>query len=104
MQIDLGKKPFHKFTKSALIDMIEDAIMVEKDKSLPMHKRGQKDKVEKDDATEAADAEREELADLAEEMHGKPAPVEMDEEDMGDEAMDKIESTVKKVNTKKKNV
>jgi hypothetical protein len=107
MQIDLGKNPFKKFTKMALVEMLEDAIMAEKDRSLPMHKRGQKDKVEKDQATEEADEEREDLADLVEEKRGKPTPVEMDEEDLSDEAMDKIESKVKSVaapKAKKKNV
>lgn len=97
MKIDLGKNPFKKFTKSALVDMLEDAIIKEKERSLPMHKRGKVEKAEKDEATEEADEEREELADLAEEMHGSPAPVEMDEEDMSDEAMEKIESKAKPV-------
>ena len=95
MQIDLGKNPFKKFTKSALVEMLEDAIMTESERSLPMHKRGKKDKSDKDDATEEADEEMGKLADLAEEKHGKPSPVEMDEEDMSDEAMEKIESNVK---------
>jgi len=104
MQIDLGKNPFKKFTKSALIEMMEDAILSEKERSLPMHKRGKKEKVEKDEATEEADEEREDLADLSEEMHGSPAPVEMDDEDMSDEAIEKIESKVKpKPKAKKKN-
>lgn len=94
MQIDLGKNPFKKFTKSALVEMLEDAIMTEKERSLPMHKRGQKPAVEKDDATEEADEEREKLADLAEEKKGSPAPVEMDDEDMSEEAMESIESKV----------
>lgn len=92
MQIDLGKSPFKKFTKSALVEMLEDAIMAENERSLPMHKRGKKDKPEKDDATEEADEEMEKLADLAEEQHGKPSPVEMDDEDLSEEAMEKIES------------
>lgn len=95
MELNLGKNPFKKFTKSALVEMLEDAIIAEKDRSLPMHKRGKLDKYEKDEATEEADEEREKLADLAEEKHGKPAPVEMDDEDMSDEAMEKIESKAK---------
>lgn len=95
MELNLGKNPFKKFTKSALVDMLEDAILAEKDRSLPMHKRGKVDKYEKDEATEEADEEREKLADLAEETHGKPAPVEMDDEDMSDEAIEKIESKAK---------
>ena len=69
-----------------------DAVMAEKERSLPIHKRGKKEKSEKDEATEEADEDREKLADLAEEQHGSPAPVEMDDEDMSDEAMDEIES------------
>lgn len=101
MELNLGKNPFKKFTKSALVEMLEDAILAEKERSLPMHKRGQKDKVEKDEATEEADEEMEKLADLAEETHGKPEPVEMDDEDMSDEAMEKIESKAKKPAAKK---
>lgn len=101
MEMNLGKNPFKKFTKSALIEMLEDAVMAEKERSLPMHKRGQKEKTEKDDATEEADEEREKLADLAEEHRGSPNPVEMDDEDMSDEAMEKIESKVAKKPEKK---
>ena len=101
MEMNLGKNPFKKFTKSALIEMLEDAVLAEKERSLPMHKRGQKEKVEKDDATEEADEEREKLADLAEEQRGSPNPVEMDDEDMSDEAMEKIESKVAKKSEKK---
>jgi hypothetical protein len=95
MEIDLGKNPFKKFTKSALVDMLEDAIATEKERSLPLHKRGQKTAVEKDDATEEADEEREKLADLAEESKGAASPVEMDDEDMSDEAMEKLEPPAK---------
>lgn len=102
MEMNLGKNPFKKFTKSALIEMLEDAVMAEKDRTLPLHKRGKKEKAEKDDATEEADEEREKLADLAEEQHGSPAPVEMDDEDMSDEAMEEIESKVAKPAPKKK--
>jgi hypothetical protein len=96
MEIDLSRRrdnPFKKFTKSALIEMLEDAVMTERERSLPMHKRG-KEKAEKDDATEEADMEREKLADLVEEKRGSPNPVEMDDEDMSDEAMEKIEDKV----------
>lgn len=102
MEMNLGKNPFKKFTKSALIDMLEDAVMAEKDRSLPMHKRGKKEKSEKDEATEEADEEREKLADLAEEQHGSPAPVEMDDEDMSDEAMEEIASKAEPEPKKKK--
>jgi hypothetical protein len=72
--------------------MLEDAVIAEKKRSLPLHKRGKDAPAEKDEATEEADEEREKLADLAEEQHGSPAPVEMDDEDMSDEAMDEIKS------------
>ena len=101
MELNLGKNPFKKFTKSALVDMLEDAILAEKERSKPLHKRGMESKVEKDEVTEEADEEMEKLADLAEEKHGKPAPVELDDEDMSDEAMEKIESKVKKPAAKK---
>jgi DNA-directed RNA polymerase subunit K/omega len=101
MEMNLGKNPFKKFTKSALIEMLEDAVMSEKERSLPIHKRGKKEKAEKDEATEEADEEREKLADLAEEQHGSPAPVEMDDEDLSDEAMDEIESKAKPAPKKK---
>jgi signal transduction histidine kinase len=58
---------------------------------------------EEDEATEEADEEREKLADLAEEQHGSPAPVEMDDEDLSDEAMEKIESKAEKPKSKRKN-
>ena len=105
MEINLSSKreknPFGKFTKSALIEMLEDAVFAEKERSLPMHKRGKTERPEKDEATEEADEEREKLADLAEEKKGSPAPVEMDDEDMSDEAMDEIESKVAKKGDKK---
>ncbi len=107
MQIDLGKNPFKKFTKSALVEMLEDAIMTEKERSLPMHKRGKKEKSEKDDATEEQDEESQKTADLNEEMRGKPNPVEMDDEDMSEEAMDELmeedEEEESKPKKKKKN-
>jgi hypothetical protein len=104
MELDLGKNPFKKFTKSALIEMLEDAVIAEKKRSLPLHKRGKDAPAEKDEATEEADEEREKLADLAEEQHGSPAPVEMDDEDLSDEAMEKIESKAEKPKRKTKKV
>lgn len=99
-----GKSPFSAFTKSALVEMMEQAVMTEQERMLPMHKRGKKDRGDKDDATEDADEEREKLADLAEEQSGSPAPVEMSDEDMSDEAMEEIESRMpkKKAAPKKK--
>ena len=102
MKLDLGKNPFKKFTKSALVEMLEDAILMEKDRTLPMHKRGEKEKPVKDDATKDADEERESIADLAEETNGAASPVDMDDEDMSDEAMDVISSRVKKKTDKPK--
>lgn len=95
--VNLGKQPFRKFTKSALIDMIEDMVNSESMRSRPIHNRSEEDDDEddeKDEATKDADVEREKLADLAEETRGKPNPVEMDEEDVSDEAMDKLKKSV----------
>jgi hypothetical protein len=102
MEINLGKDPFKKFTKSALVGIIEDALMTEKERSLPAHKRGKKDRKAKDDSTEDADRDREDLADLHEEMKGSPAPIHMDDEDLSDESMDVIESELPKTKKSKK--
>lgn len=95
-KINLGKNPFRKFTKSALIEMIEDAIHEEAERSLPSHKRGQKEKSDKSPADDEQDSEREKTADLVEESTGKPTPVEMTDEDMSDEAMDSIKKKASK--------
>lgn len=86
---------------SAVRRMLRQAISTQKNRSLPMHKRKPEDEVDEvDDATEEAEEENEKLADLAEESKGKPAPVEMDDEDMSDEAMEKLEPPKKKAKKK----
>jgi hypothetical protein len=106
-QFDLGKlskkkNPFENFTKSALVAMLEDAVSQERERTLPAHKRDEDKEHKKDDDEVEADEEREKLADLAEETHGKPAPVEMDEEDLSDKAMDRLKKKVTKTAPKKK--
>jgi hypothetical protein len=86
---------------SAVRRMLRHAISKEKNRSLPMHKRKPDGKLDEvDDATEEAEEENEKLADLAEEGKGKPAPVEMDDEDMSDEAMETLEPPKKKAKKK----
>jgi hypothetical protein len=87
---------------SAVRRMLRHAISTQKNRSLPMHKRKEDLKVESevDDATDEAEEESEKLADLAEEGKGKAAPVEMDDEDMADEAIDKLEPPKKKAKKK----
>lgn len=87
-------------TNSAVRRMLRQAISSQKNRSLPLHKRKAEDDVETDDATEEAEEENEKLADLAEESKGKAAPVEMDDEDMSDEAMEKLEPPKKKAKKK----
>lgn len=86
---------------SAVRRMLRQAISAQKNRSLPLHKRKKEDEIEDvDDATEEAEEENEKLADLAEESNGKAAPVEMDDEDMSDEAMEKLEPPKKKAKKK----
>lgn len=77
-----------KFTKSALKEMLEDALFKEAERSKPIHRRGDK-KPEKDDATEDRDDENDKLVELDRER-GEPEEVELDDEDFSDEAMDAI--------------
>lgn len=85
---------------SAVRRMLRQAISAQKNRSLPLHKRKPESETEVDDATEEAEEENEKLADLAEESNGKAAPVEMDDEDMSDEAMEKLEPPKKKAKKK----
>lgn len=102
IEINLGKNAFKKFTKSALVEMLEDAVMAEHKRSLPSHKRGEAAEYDKDEEDEEADEEREKTADLVEETRGKPNPVEMSDEDMSDAAMDKIKQRAKSTSKKTK--
>lgn len=86
---------------SAVRRMLRQAISKEKNRSLPMHKRKPEgEAAEVDDATDEAEEENNKLADLAEEGKGKPAPVEMDDEDMSDEAIETLEPPKKKAKKK----
>lgn len=85
---------------SAVRRMLRQAISAQKNRSLPLHKRKEEEDTELDDATDEAESENEKLADLAEESNGKPNPVEMDDEDMADEAMEKLEPPKKKAKKK----
>lgn len=89
-----AKNPFKKFTKSALIEMLEEAVMSESDRSKMSHKRSDGPDHEKSESAKDEDEEREKLADLHEEAHGKPTPIEMEDEDMSDESMDKLKKRV----------
>jgi hypothetical protein len=75
-----------KLTKTALKEMVEDAIFREAERGKPAHRRS-KDKPEKDEPARDADEEGDALVVLVEEMRGSPSPVDMDDEDMSDEAM-----------------
>lgn len=76
--------------------LLEEAVLKDSERSLPMHKRG-KDRPEKDDATEESDDENDKLVALDRER-GEPNDVELDDEDMSDEAMEDL----KKVSAKSK--
>jgi hypothetical protein len=89
-----------QITKGGLIEMLEEVIGEELDKQKPRHKRGE-ERSEKDSADEEQDEEREKLADLVEEQRGSSKEVEMDDEDMSDESIDKIKSKQKDEGKKK---
>lgn len=78
-----------RITRAGLKEMLEEALMREARRSKPRHRRDEESR-EKDGADEEQDEEMEKLADLAEEQKGSPSPVEMDDEDMSDEAMEDI--------------
>lgn len=89
--------------EAAVRRMLRQAILREKNRSLPMHKRKSEVELEEegeDDATEEAEIEGEKLAALHEDQKGKAAPIEMDDEDMSDEAMEKLEPPKKKAKKK----
>lgn len=79
--------------ENAVRRMLRQAILREQNRSLPMHKRKSEkelDDVAKDEATEESETEGAKTVALNEQQKGAPAPVEMDDEDMSDEAMDKL--------------
>lgn len=90
--------------EGAVRRMLRQAIMKEKNRSLPMHKRKPDSELDQDDdeATEESEAEGEKLAALHEDQKGKAAPVAMDDEDMSDEAMDALAPPKPKAKAKKK--
>lgn len=78
---------------SAVRRMLMKAIRSELNRSKPMHQRAdEKDLEPKDDeSAEDADKEMEDLVKLSEEKRGKSTPVPMDDEDMSDQSLDKLE-------------
>lgn len=78
--------------ESAVRRMLREAITTEHDRSLPLHRRGKKplEVEDEDDATEEADEENEKLVSLSQE-HGKPADIPMTNEDVSEEASEKLE-------------
>jgi hypothetical protein len=91
--------------EGAVRRMLRQAIMREKNRSLPMHKRKPESEIKEsddDEATEETEVEGEKLAALHEDQKGKAAPVEMDDEDMSDEAMDALTPPKPKAKAKKK--
>jgi hypothetical protein len=75
--------------ESAVRRMLREAISTEKDRSLPLHKRGKQKLEVEDESTEEADEENEKLVELAEE-HGEPKDIPMTNEDVSEEAGDKL--------------
>lgn len=84
--------------ESAVRRMLREAISTEKNRSLPLHKRSKKPlEVEaEDDATEEADDENDKLVELASE-HGEPKELPMTNEDVSEEAGEKLEPPKKAV-------
>jgi hypothetical protein len=78
---------------SAVRRMLMKAIRSEVNRSKPMHQRKDEKSLEpkEDEATEDADDEMDDLVKLSEDQKGKATPVPMDDEDMSDESMDKME-------------
>lgn len=77
--------------ESAVRRMLREAICTESNRSLPLHKRNQQ-KLEAeapDEDSEEADEENEKLVQLSEE-HGKPAEIPMTDEDISEEAGEKL--------------
>lgn len=83
---------FDDIKPAALRRMLTQAIRTEGNRSKPMHKRKPEAEleVEEDEATEESDDENDKLVDLSEEQKGKASDVPMGDEDLSDEAMDKL--------------
>jgi hypothetical protein len=97
-----GKSPFGQFTKSALVDIIEEMVATDRERSKPMHKRGEVKAPEKDDATRDADDARDSTADLVEESRGSAPEMPVGEEDFSDEAEGLLEDAAEKASKDKK--
>ncbi len=89
-----------KITKTGLREMLEDALMRERDRSKPRHQRDG-EKTEKDDIDKEADDEMEKLADLHEEHTGSSKDVELDDEDMADDSLTELNEESDKAKKKK---
>tara|TARA_Y100001973_G_scaffold94216_1_gene145992 strand:- start:403 stop:708 length:306 start_codon:yes stop_codon:yes gene_type:complete len=89
-----------KITKTGLREMLEDALMRERDRSKPRHKRDG-EKQEKDEIDQEADEEMEKLADLHEEHTGASKDVELDDEDMADDSLTDLNEESDKAKKKK---
>lgn len=77
--------------ESAVRRMLREAITTDKNRSLPLHKRKEKLEVEEDDdATKEADDENDKLVELSRE-HGAPKDVPVTNEDVSEEASEKLE-------------
>lgn len=96
-----GKSPFGQFTKNALVDIIEEMVATDRERSKPMHKRGQAKAPDKDDITKDADDARESTADLVEESRGSAPDMPVGEEDFSDEAEGLLEDAAEKSIKKK---
>lgn len=83
---------------SAVRRMLREAISTEKNRSLPLHRRNKKPlEVEaEDEATEDAEDENDKLVELASEQ-GEPKDIPVTNEDISEEAGDKLEPPKKAV-------
>lgn len=95
---------FDDIKPAALRRMLTQAIRTEGNRSKPLHKRKPESELEPDDdeATEESDDENDKLVELSEEQKGKAADVPMNDEDMSDEAMDKLPAQKDKTKAKAK--
>lgn len=75
---------------SAVRRMLREAISTEKTRSLPLHKRSKKPLEVEDEATEDAEDENDKLVELASEQ-GEPKDIPVTNEDVSEEAGDKLE-------------
>jgi hypothetical protein len=81
---------------SAVRRMLREAISTEKTRSLPLHKLNKKPLEVEDDASEDAEDENDKLVELASEQ-GEPKDIPVTNEDISEEAGDKLEPPKKSV-------